>query len=399
MIMVVGRSGDGKDGKMKEWKDGVMELQCSRFFLILMVILVMPLGVRSADIQLELVMPGTVFVPGAAFSLNLAVDNPGPARMESQVFVVLTLGDGSYWFYPRWVKYPPEVDSAVTDFNAGWQGAISIIEPFPWPTGAGEFDSAMFLAAVVKDGGMVSNLASIAFGWMAFPDNEDYTHQDMLTPEFYHSSRSAPFRDEVNRFVYFAQTEPFHHPLMNASGDIPDYTIPEHGKFGAGKGPGGQGEHHPAVDMHVGNGETDVMMYASYDGWVSTYREADKYRQYLAISKDVSTVEGQVVGKLVTIYGHIDLDLDEADSLVMNGQYVQAGDLISRHLYAGTVGGPHLHFEIRYYRPEDAGYETYYGFNDPAFTEPSAGIWSYGYWDPDVGYGFGDALNHGVYVE
>ena len=67
---------------------------------------------------------------------------------------------------------------------------------------------------------------------------------------------------------------------------------------------------------------------------------------------------------------------------------------------SGTVGGPHLHFETRYYRLGDAGDETFYGSADPfseeKLTEPSAGQWSYGIWNPDVGYGFGHPSSHGL---
>ena len=74
----------------------------------------------------------------------------------------------------------------------------------------------------------------------------------------------------------------------------------------------------------------------------------------------------------------------------------------AKHLYSGTRGGPHLHFEIRYYRSEDTGNETFYGNSigpggSSDLTEPSAGSWSYGYWNPDIGYGFGNPKNHGLF--
>ncbi len=69
------------------------------------------------------------------------------------------------------------------------------------------------------------------------------------------------------------------------------------------------------------------------------------------------------------------------------------GDLISKNLWSGTCGGPHLHFEIRYYRPADNGTEEFYGFRE---SVPGAGDWPYGKWDPDVGYGFGDPKSHGL---
>lgn len=60
-----------------------------------------------------------------------------------------------------------------------------------------------------------------------------------------------------------------------------------------------------------------------------------------------------VIGQMVTIYGHLDLTLDEADNIFMDGQTVHQGDIVSKHLYSGTTGGPHLHFETRFYRPAD----------------------------------------------
>ena len=219
---------------------------------------------------------------------------------------------------------------------------------------------------------------------------------DFLTPAYY----NGHLKKEVDRFLSCVRKEQFHHPLADAAGEIPDYTVPDMGKFGAGKGPNRTAEHHPAVDLHVGNRETLVNVYAAHDGTVTAVRNAPKYRQYLSITKEIQDNSGQTVGKLVTLYGHVDLDLDEADGLAMNGKTVHKGDLISKHLYSGTLGGPHLHFEIRYYRPDDQGTEEFYGFAFPGrsspLTEPSAGGWSYGYWNPDVGYGFGFPKNHGL---
>ncbi len=38
----------------------------------------------------------------------------------------------------------------------------------------------------------------------------------------------------------------------------------------------------------------------------------------------------------------------------------------------------------------------YYGWfgASPDFTEPSAGSWSYGYWDPNIGYGYANPENY-----
>lgn len=60
------------------------------------------------------------------------------------------------------------------------------------------------------------------------------------------------------------------------------------------------------------------------------------------------------------------------------------------------MGGPHLHFEIRYYRAMEVGNEEYYGWSggSTTFTTPSAGSWSYGYWNPNIAYGFANPMNH-----
>ncbi len=224
-------------------------------------------------------------------------------------------------------------------------------------------------------------------------DATNVSNQDMLTPPFYNSATNASFRTEVNRFVYYARKEVFHHPLEDVSGNMPIFSVPATGEFGATKPLWGTpSSYHPAVDLHVGNGETNVNLYAAHDGVVSVYRDADKYRHYLSITKDINDADGNVLGKLSTLYAHIDLDLDEAGGLFMDGQTVAKGDLVSRNLWSGTVGGPHLHFEIRYYRAGEIGKEEFYG--GALYSEPSAGPWIYGYWDPLVGYGFAHPSNH-----
>ncbi len=240
--------------------------------------------------------------------------------------------------------------------------------------------------------------ASSLFAQASYPDNEDGSFEDMLTPQYYKSSSGHPFRNEVNKFVHFARMEQFRHPLEDAAGQKPRFAIPLHGQFGAGKGPGGTTQHHPAIDCHVASNATDVTLYAAHDGYVQVFRDAPKYRHYLSITRNVTDSSENILGKMVTLYAHLDLDLDSAENRIMHGKFVQKGDVVSTHLYSGTVGGPHLHFEIRYYRAGDSGKEEYYGFVGPGgstvLTELSAGSWQYGYWNPDTGYGFANPENH-----
>lgn len=229
-----------------------------------------------------------------------------------------------------------------------------------------------------------------------FFDNEDSISQDFLTPNYYYSEQGDSFRYDLNKFIYFVRLQQFTHPLSTSS-NVPSFNIPANGEFGARKGQNGIYQHHTATDIHVGNNETLVDLYAVHDGYVTTYRDAEKYRQYLSIELDIHDNLGAILGKLVTIYAHIDLDLDEAGSLIMNQQFVQKGDLISKNLYSQTVGGPHLHFEIRYYKNNEISTDSFYGLSmNPSYTEPSAGIWLYGLWNPNIGYGFADPKNHGL---
>lgn len=212
---------------------------------------------------------------------------------------------------------------------------------------------------------------------------------DMLTPAYY---EEGVLRENVDTFLKQCRKESMHHPLKGPDGMIAEHRTPVMGEFGAGKGPTRKEQHHPAIDMHVGNRDTLVNVYSAHDGVVTTIRENPKrkYRHYVAVTKVIHDDSGKELGKLTTIYGHVDLDLDEAEGLLMTGRQVKAGDLISKHLYADTVGGPHLHFEIRYYRPGDNGTEEFYGFNQEV---PGAGPWPWGKWDPNVGFGYGHPGN------
>ncbi|VGO22885.1 M23 family metallopeptidase [Pontiella sulfatireligans] len=215
-------------------------------------------------------------------------------------------------------------------------------------------------------------------------------HPDMLTPAYH---KDNAIHDRVDAFIAASRKTMLHHPLEDDKGKLPEYRVPSMGRFGAGKGPTRTEQHHPAVDLHVGGRETAVELFAAHDGIISTVRDAPKYRHYIAITKPVTDKNGKILGKMVTLYGHVDLDLDEAGGLHMDGKQVKAGDLISKHLYSGTRGGPHLHFEIRYYRPSDSGTEEFYSFRESA---SSIGAWPYGFWDPEHGYGYADPKNHGL---
>jgi len=236
------------------------------------------------------------------------------------------------------------------------------------------------------------------FVQLAKSQNIDDFRDDMLTPNFYLSEENSEFKIEVKNFLKFARQIPFQHPLADSLGNMPTFTTPFFGKFGAGKGPDRTQQHHPALDFRIGNRETKVTIHAAHDGFVEIYRDAPKYRHYISVTADVKDDSGNILGKMVSIYGHVDLDLDSAQQVLPTVENVKRGDIISKNLYSGTRGGPHLHFEVRYYRPTDKGTEEFYGFKSPngnhILTQPSTGNWSFGVWNPDVGYGFGNPKNH-----
>ena len=316
------------------------------------------------------------------------------------------------WILPGIVAAAVQAGAGLSIINSNsalylaWHGESNVAYQVEHAVGLDDGAWSNGAPGAVGSGGMIQQPVSESVGGpepdqaffrlaKTYPSATEAAFGDMLTPVYYNAATNAAFRAEVDRFIYYARQEVFHHPLEDASGHIPAYSIPDMGRFGATKPPWGTPQsYHPASDLHVGNAETDVQLFAAHDGVVAVYRDADKYRHYLTITKDVVDAAGTVEGKVSTLYAHIDLDLDEAEGLVMDGRTVAKGDLVSQNLYSGTVGGPHLHFEIRYYRASDSGSEEFYG--GPLYSEPSSGPWQYGYWEPQVGYGFAHPGNHGL---
>ncbi|MFT6338405.1 MAG: hypothetical protein ACJATI_005178 [Halioglobus sp.] len=216
----------------------------------------------------------------------------------------------------------------------------------------------------------------------SYPNKEDYQYQDLLTLEYYDTPNGGDsFRDEVNKYVHFARQIPFLHPLANANGTFPAILVTR--EFGDIVGQAGNTEYHNAPDMKVvGSNDTTVTLFASINGIINTYRDALKYRDYSTITQNVEDSLGGILGKIVVLYGHLDLNLDSLDNRNLDGEYINQGDTISNHLYSETEGSTHLHFEIRYYRNIDNGTERYYGKPNgfPNFTDPSTAPWSHGEW-------------------
>jgi len=120
--------------------------------------------VHAEDINLELKMPTETFYPGAPCKLDLKIQNSGMA-LDAQLFVALNVGTYDYWFYPTWCQYPNEVDYEDISIPQNFEIPKVLIPEFVWPSGIGEFMGAMFLAAIVDDGDLKSNIETYTFGW------------------------------------------------------------------------------------------------------------------------------------------------------------------------------------------------------------------------------------------
>lgn len=129
----------------------------------LLILLLSP--VFAQNVQLELLMPGSSYTPGTPFFLDLYINNSGEALYGAQLYVALTLGTDDYWFYPTWQKYPSGVAWEDLDITEYYQVTNRIIPEFAWPNGAGAFNGAGFIAAVLHNGYLVSNVAETTFGW------------------------------------------------------------------------------------------------------------------------------------------------------------------------------------------------------------------------------------------
>jgi len=224
---------------------------------------------------------------------------------------------------------------------------------------------------------------------------EERLYANMLTPAYYLSTTNTSFKTELNQFMSMAEQTAFSHPL-GAEESRPNFVVKS--KFGDEKGAGPATQYHPAIDIYIGNAVTNVNLYAVHEGIVTTARDVEKYRQYVAVTKEIKDSNNELLGKLVTLYAHIDLDLDASENLIEEGAFVSKGTLISKNLYANTVGGPHLHVEVRYYRATDIGNEEFYGASSSTFTQTSEGDWDYGFWNPDVGYGYANPKNHQLFL-
>jgi len=231
---------------------------------------------------------------------------------------------------------------------------------------------------------------------------------DMLNPQYYNSSKSSSFRKEVNKFVHFARDQ---YQMMDPLYYSDSYTVSS--EFMEDRG----SKLHAGVDLAPLPGEyvsySDWQAYdmpeewgywvnAAHDGYMKVRRELQGYGQSIYISDTVFDDRNKAIGKVTTVYGHLDKDyMDEYAGWDNEGDYVNEGYEIGYMGNTGTSSGAHLHFEIRYYKPGANGTETYYGSTSAGGRSRDGshnynGVAFKGYWNDSYGYGYGNPTNHGL---
>ncbi|MBN2053645.1 endonuclease [bacterium] len=100
----------------------------------------------------NLEMPAHFFYAGSPCQLDACLVNPGPPVNQAMFTVALNIGTAEYWFWPRWVLYPPEVDYISMDLSTGTM-QVPIIEPFPWPATGTAMQDLVFIGVLVTPDG------------------------------------------------------------------------------------------------------------------------------------------------------------------------------------------------------------------------------------------------------
>ncbi len=108
-----------------------------------------PCGQETA-LGVRLQMPAQYYAPDDMCWLHAHIGNPGPQTIyDVELFVLLDIGTGEYWFYPSWAHYPPHTDARpLAELPPGTM-TENVIDQFDWPQGAGEYSNLTFWGALV----------------------------------------------------------------------------------------------------------------------------------------------------------------------------------------------------------------------------------------------------------
>lgn len=117
---------------------------------------------------------GVTFAPasghyqaGEVFGLTALVANwTGGVISSANLVVFLDLGIDEYWFWPRWLHYPPDLDYQPIMVPLG-SSAYQIIPPFTWPADVGSLPNVSFVGGLI-DPALTTVLGELGFAQFTF---------------------------------------------------------------------------------------------------------------------------------------------------------------------------------------------------------------------------------------
>ncbi|MBN1296288.1 hypothetical protein JXA80_05875 [bacterium] len=121
---------------------------------------VSPEECETAGVTLEI---STEYVnPGDSFSVVARVCNTGEMWQNAFFTAVLDLGTGSYWFFPSWTLYPPDMDFLEMTFLPG-ETSIDVIPEMIWPDTGTASQTGIRLYGAVLDQDLSTCLGTIGY--------------------------------------------------------------------------------------------------------------------------------------------------------------------------------------------------------------------------------------------
>lgn len=120
------------------------------------------------DLGVTLKLSQPVFLPGDFFWLKAQVHNhSSETHVDHNLFILLDVGIGIYWFWPTWVDSETGVDWEMISIEPGVQ-TRTIFEPFPWPDGVGSAKDFIFYGALVDEDvtRIIGEMATVSFSYL-----------------------------------------------------------------------------------------------------------------------------------------------------------------------------------------------------------------------------------------
>jgi hypothetical protein len=118
----------------------------------------------STGVRLELNY--TFFEPGETFLLAAVASNASAEPLAAQLYVLLDLQIGEYWFWPSWKHWPPDVDSQAVYLDPQSATPYWVLN-FTWPnTGDLTMDGIRVWGALVDSSmSVVGEIGHVEFGF------------------------------------------------------------------------------------------------------------------------------------------------------------------------------------------------------------------------------------------